>query len=89
MRSCWPCNDLPPYLLYFNVGGMLTFDGALVVVFIVALAVAARVVNRSGLGNALRIAPISSSHLRYFAFWRPGQLVRSCSAILTDSMFGR
>ena len=48
-------NNLPPYLLYFNAGGMLTFDGALVVVFILALVVAARVAEQSGLGKALRI----------------------------------
>jgi hypothetical protein len=44
-----------PYVDYFNVGGMVTFDGALVVVFILALVVAARVAERSGLGKALRI----------------------------------
>ena len=48
-------NNLPPYLLYFNVAGMLSFDGALVVIFILALIVAARVAERSGLGKALRI----------------------------------
>ena len=36
-------NHLPPYLLNVNPSGVLAFDGALVVVFILALVVAARV----------------------------------------------
>ncbi len=46
---------VPPYVLVYSPQGMLTFYGALLVAFAVALLVAAQYAARIGLGQALRL----------------------------------